>query len=299
MTDFQVKCFLSLSKTLSFTQTAENMFVSQPTLSRSIASLEQEIGTRLVERSSKTVELTAAGRAFARYCEEFLSGYDRMLEEVRLARDGVIGELVLGIQKDAFESFVVDLVSMFRRKYPQIQLKLQSCSPSELVRLLNSGILDFAVAGGDLSVEHPGRILLSERKECAVLPCGHPLADRSSLQMEDLRSERFVAMSPLFSDSGYSLLMSYAGKAGFTPNIVSLSDSLPALMMQVACGTGIAVLYQDLAPNSSDRLRFVPLEEVPSFKRWLLWDRDNPNPACEAMISCAAEFEKKKERCPD
>ena len=72
MNSFQAECFLALSKSLNFTQTAQEMYISQPTLSRNIAALEQEIGVQLLVRNTKSVELTAAGRHFAESCAFFL-----------------------------------------------------------------------------------------------------------------------------------------------------------------------------------------------------------------------------------
>ena len=72
-------------------------------------------------------------------------------------------------------------------------------------------------------------------------------------------------------------------------NIVATAESVPSLMMLVACGVGISVLYQDLAINAYDRLRFVPLEEVEKFRRYLMWDEESKNPALNAFIRCAEE----------
>ena len=109
--------------------------------------------------------------------------------------------------------------------------------------------------------------------------------------MEDLREETFVSMSPMVSASGHYLLLKYANEAGFSPNIVATAESVPALMMLVACGTGITVLYQDLAINAHDRLRFIPLEGVESFKRYLVWNEENPNPALNAFLRCSEDFQ--------
>lgn len=100
-------------------------------------------------------------------------------------------------------------------------------------------------------------------------------------------------MSPIASASGYYLLLKYANEAGFTPNIMATAESVPALMMLIACGKGIGVLYRDLAVHSRDRLCFIQLEGVDSFKRYLLWDEESRNPALNAFLRCAEEFTEK------
>lgn len=293
MNIFQLECFLALSHSLNFTLTSEEMFITQPTLSRNIASLEQEIGMQLLIRNTKSVELTAAGETFAKRAAKMLEEYNRGIEEAKQARDGVTGKLRLGIQQDAFEPFIVDLIHIFQAKHPDIQLQLCPMSMSKLIQALDQGELDAIIAAGQPGLKNPGKMLLFERQECAVLPNEHPLALRESVLMEELKNERFVAMSPAASTSGHYLLLKYASDAGFAPNIVSLVDSVPAVMMQVACGVGIAVLYKDLSINSHDRLRFVPLKGVDTFKRWLMWDMDSHNPALDAIISTANEFSSK------
>ena len=289
MTIFQIECFLALSQSLNFTQTSEDMFISQPTLSRNIASLEHELGVQLLMRNTNTVELTAAGKRFSGTAADFLSRYQKSVEDAKQARDGQVGQLKVGIQQDTFEPFAVDLIRQFRAEHPAIELRLVPLSISKLQRELNSGRLDLIIGAGESSLKHPGRILLSERPECAVLPTGHPLSERESVRMEELRDETFVSMSPRSSASGHYLLLKYAHESGFSPNIVATAESVPSLMMLVACGVGISVLYQDLAINAYERLRFVPLEGVEKFRRYLMWDEESRNPALNAFIRCAEE----------
>ena len=284
---FQMECFLALSQSLNFTQTAEELFITQPTLSRSIAAMEQELGMQLLRRSTKAVELTAAGERFAVSCAGLLEQYHRGIEEAKLARDGSRGSLKLGIQQDAFEPFIVDLVRRFEAEHPEIALQLRFSALQKLQKGLHSGDLDLMIGAESCNLPNPGTLLLSERAECAVLPPEHPLAGRASLRMEELRQERFVAMSPTVSASGYALLLKYASDAGFTPDIVATAQEVPSLMMLAACGVGITVLYRDLEQSAQGRLRFVPLEGVAPFRRWLLWNRDSQNPALAAFLRSA------------
>ena len=287
---FYLECFLALSQSLNFTQTASEMYITQPTLSRNIASLEQEIGVQLLVRNTKSVKLTAAGKSFAADCAAILRQYNNSLENARQARDGITGALTLGIQQDTFEPFVVDVVRKFHAEYPNIRLQIKPLSISNLLNGLSSGKLDFMIGASTSEQDQFSQLLLSERQECAVLPVDHPLAGERSLRMEQLNGESFVVISSAASVSGHYLLIKNANKAGFAPDIVATADCVPAVMMLVACGTGISVLYQDLAVHSQGRVKFVPLEEVDPFKRWLMWDKENPNPALPAMIHCAAEY---------
>jgi DNA-binding transcriptional LysR family regulator len=286
---FQIECFLALSESLNFTQAANNKFITQPTLSRNIATLEQELGVQLLYRSTKAVTLTAAGAAFAKDCVRLVEVWNESVEQAKSAQEGTTGVLTLGIQRDTFEPFTVDLVREFRAKHSGIELILKPLGVTQLPEGLNTATLDLIIADGMPPLQHPGRLLLSSRQECAALPIGHPLAERSELHMEELRQERFVAMSPNASSSGYQLLIQKAIEANFTPNIVAFSDYVPGVMMLVACDVGVSVLYHDLAVQTHDRVKFVPLVGVTPFKRWLMWDRSSKNPAVQVFVSFAEE----------
>lgn len=290
MTIFQLECFLALSRSLNFRQTSEDLFISQPTLSRSIASLEKEIEVQLLERNTKTVELTAAGKLFAAETADLLQQFHNSIDNAKLARDGHRGELKLGIPQDAFEPYAVDLINFFRREHPEIDLQLCPLSNSNLQKELNSGRLDLIIGSGKNSLRNPGTLLLSERPECAVLPPTHPLAERTSVRMEELKDEKFISMSPVTSASGHYLLLKYANDAGFSPNIVTTAKSIASMMMLIASGVGVGILYQDLAINAHHRLCFIPLEEVENFRRYLVWDEESRNPALNAFLRCAEDL---------
>lgn len=294
---FYLECFLALSQSLNFTQSASEMYITQPTLSRNIAALEQEVGVQLLIRNTKTVELTAAGRSFASDCAKILDRYNHSVENAKQARDGITGKLTLGIQQDTFEPFIVDLVRKFQTDYPSIHLQIKPLSVSKLLQGLSSGKVDFVIGANTSDLEQSAQLLLSERQECAVLPVDHPLANETTLRKEQLKDETFVVISSTASVSGHYLLIKNANDAGFAPNIVATADCVPAVMMLVACGLGVAVLYQDLAVHSYGRVKFVPLTGVDPFKRWLMWNERNPNPAAPSLIRCAAEFVAQKNEC--
>lgn len=294
MTIFQLECFTALAQSLNFTQTADDVFISQSTLSRNISAIEHELGFQLLRRNTKTVELTPAGERFYSSASYILQCFRRGVTEARQAQDGLVGRLKLGIQQDAFEPFAVDLINSFRETYPDIELNLRPMSLHELHRSLNNGDLDIIIGAGQSSLEHPGRILLSSRTECVVLPVWHALAGRESIQMEELRNEHFVAMSTTASPSGNYLLMKYAAEAGFSPNIAATAESVPSLMMLVACGVGISILYKELEINAQGRLHFVPVEGLASFKRYLMWDEDSLNPVLHSFLQSAEEFVRNK-----
>lgn len=291
MTLFQLQCFVSVANTLNFTRSANELYITQPALSKSISSLEQELNLQLLTRSKRSVSLTAAGKLFAEECRKIIESFESGVNRAKLAVTGTIGTLKLGFQRDTFESFTVDLVRAFSSRHPEITLDLIPCSPTGQIRGLEYGELDAIIAGDNAVPFSPdNHLLLSSRVECAAVPEGHRLARREFVQMEELKDENFITMSPSASRLGFESLIQKAMNAGFSPKIVAQVDHVPSLLMLIACGQGISILYRNLEKNADGKVVFVPLEDVVPFRRWLIWNEMNQNPCLKHLIQVARQF---------
>lgn len=293
MNVFQIECFLALAEALNFTKAASSLYVSQSSLSRTISSLESELGAQLLVRTKRSVRLTEAGKAFAEECPGLVSVFRNSINKVRLTVDGKRGNINFGIQRDVFEYFSVDLIRDFQKEYPDIHIDIQPHTISDLLRRVSDGFLDAVIAAGDPPSSQIKRLLINIRQECVALPLDHPMANRLSIKMEELKEENFIAMSPMVSSSGYNLLIRHAFLADFTPKIVAHVDCVPSAMMLVACGKGVCILYKDLSAYAYDRIRFVPLNVEP-FERYLMWNGASQNPCLHLLT----EFAQKRAGLP-
>ncbi len=288
---FQLECFSTLSENLSFTQTAQTLYITQPALSRSIAALEAELGVELLVRNRRSVKLTAAGEAFARECSTILESYRHGVVSAREAAEGKKGTIRIGLQRDVFEPFSVDFLTAFGKHYPDIGFDIRLLGISELLSGLGNG-LEAVIAAGQPQLEDYGTVLLRERQDCVVVRPDHPLANRRSVRMAELKDEKFIGMSRYASSYGHDTLMQKAIEANFEPNIVAEVDYVPGVMMLVACGKGISILHKDLKASAAERLRFIPIEDIRSFKRFLFWDRNSGNPCLPTLAVFAEEWAK-------
>lgn len=294
MTLFQLQCFVSVSNTLNFTRSANELYITQPALSKSISSLEQELNLQLLTRSKRSVALTAAGKLFAEECRKIIDSFESGVTRAKMAVSGTIGVLRLGFQRDTFEPFTVDLVRAFSARHPDITVDLVPCSPTEQIRGLEYGDLDAIIAGDNAAPFSPdNHLLLSSRVECAALPEGHRLAGRKFVRLEELKNENFITMSPSASRLGFESLIQKTMNAGFSPKIIAQVDHVPSLLMLIACGKGVSILYRDLEKNANGKVIFVPLEDVVPFRRWLIWKEENQNPCLKYLIQTAVNTEMK------
>lgn len=297
MTIFQLECFSALAESLNFTHTANVMYITQPALSRTISSLEQELQLTLLQRTTHNVTLTPAGRVFAQECVRILDDFRRGTNRARSAQVGQIGSLQVGFQRDTFETFVVDCLNDFRTQHPDIALELFPFSPTTLLSSLGEHTVDAVIAGGMPPATTTQSLLIASRQECAVFPLDHPLAKRESVTMQELREEPFIVMSRSVSCGGYESVIQKALDAGFEARIVAQVDLVPTLMTLVACGQGISILHHDMAASVNGRLAFVPIRGVPLFRRWLMWDNANQNPCLQALIESVHGWQQRMELC--
>lgn len=285
MTLNQLESFLVLARRLSFTQAAEDLFISQPTLSRMISALEQELGLQLFYRSSRSVSLTPAGRAFARECPRILDSYRAGVDAALLAQRGLRGRVTVGVLRDTFDTEAVKLHQKMAGEYPQIHLELRELSHSDLIRAFMAGEVDAIINTGDaLPAEEAESVILRRDRQCAVVPVFSPLARTRSLRMEDLRNEDFVVMSRASSLPGFGMLWRMAAEAGFAPRVAAQADHVPSLLMLVACGVGVTTLTDDLEYLAQGMASFIPLVGVPLSCHALAWRRDNPNPSLPFLL---------------
>lgn len=285
MTLNQLESFLVLAQRLSFTQAAEDLFISQPALSRMISALEQELGLQLFYRSSRSVSLTPAGRAFAKECPRILDSYRSGVDAALLAQRGFRGRVTVGILRDTFDSSAVRIYQEMGREYPQIHLVFEEFSHSNLIRSLMAGEVDAVINSGEaLPQEEVESIILRRDRQCAVVPVNSPLAQMRSLRMEDLKDESFVVMSRTSSLPGYGLVWKMAADAGFMPKVAAEADHVPSLLMLVACGIGVSTLTDNLEYLSQEMVSFIPLVGVPLSCHAFAWRRDNRNPSLPFLL---------------
>ena len=286
MTLNQLESFLVLAQRLSFTQAAEDLFISQPALSRMISALEQELGLQLFYRSSRSVSLTPAGRAFAQECPRILDSYRSGVDAALLAQRGLRGHVAVGILRDTFDSSAVKIYQRMAEAYPQIHLAFQEFSHSDLIRALMAGEVDAIINTGEaLPPEDVESIVLRRDRQCAVVPVNSPLARMSSLRMEDLRDENFVLMSRTSSLPGYGLVWKMAADAGFIPKVAAETSYVPSLLMLVACGVGVSTLTDNLEYLSQKMVSFIPLVGVPLSYHAFAWRRDSQNPSLQFLLN--------------
>lgn len=253
---------------------ASQQYITQPALSRSISSLEKELGIKLVNRTTHTVSLNPAGRVFAEECRKIISTYQDGVQNALTASQSIVGRVRLGVPIDSFEPLAVKLVRAITEKHSGIHIELKFNTPTRLLRALDDDLVDVIIASGRPRSAESKYLLVDRRMDYVVISSVHPLADREEVSFSELRYENFIAISRSSSIAGYQSIIDHASAGGFSPNIVGEAETVSSLLMMVACGVGITVLYKEHQPiSATDAVRFIPLKGEKYFNRYLIWNR--------------------------
>src|SRR5919106_428717 len=139
-----LRYFIAVAEQLNFRRAAEQLHVAQPPLSKQIRDLEDELGVQLFQRSKRRVQLTEVGRVFLGEARETLNQAEQAARAARRANCGEIGRLIVGFVMSATCSVLPDVVRMFRKRYPGVELVMEESSTGQAIEDLHSRRLHVA-----------------------------------------------------------------------------------------------------------------------------------------------------------
>ena len=288
----QLRYFVSVAENGSFTKAAMQHFISQTAITQQIHALEENIGAKLLDRNSRPVSLTPAGKVFLKEAREILGKMDTALLRTREATTGLEGELRLGYTKGYEHSDLPTHLRTFHQEYPNVLLSCYRCDTDMLAAGLVDGDYDiiFTWDSTNLQQEETLQLQVVERVPLAVaLYASHPLARRSVLSRRDLKQENILFMSPSgtgdsFGDAFYIRLYQ---QAGYQPNILMRSNDMESILMMVAAEEGISIVPEYSHPwdVGTENVVFVPLSGKGETEEILIaWRKNDDNPALQHFI---------------
>lgn len=285
----QLRMLVEVVRHDGFSAAAEAVFATQPTLSKAVRQLEDELGEVLLERSRHGVRLTPAGQIVYRRALALLGEREHMLRELQELRGLQRGELHLGLASLGSDVLFAPVFASFRQRYPQIELRVLERGSEALEESLRAGEIELAASLLPVADDLDWQPVRTEPL-VALLPANHALAARPSLQLQDLAEVPFV----LF-EKGFMLnrrIIQACMARGFTPREVSRSAQPDFIVALVAAGLGVAMLPRMIAQA---RLRadvvLVPLDEPElDWKMALAWRRGGYlSAAAQAWLALVAE----------
>ena len=281
----KLRYFITTAECGSFSETARQLFTSQPNISKQIASMEAEIGAKLFLRDSHPLRLTRAGEYLYEQMKEMPDLFDRAFETARALSRGDTGMLNIGVLSgQRLEGGVIERFREFRRRYPELDFTLERAGFSELHSALASLRFDMVITFSFDVPSDPDIVIESIRERQQPALFASRFMPEETLQ--DLSKAPFVVISPKESYGGYQQFLRSCRAQGFEPNIVRLADSLDSLLFYVETGVGVAILDRNTRLETDQNIRVIPIEDGDSPGLVAVWLAGNANPNIRRMVDC-------------
>lgn len=288
----QIKYFVAVAEQRSFTKAAVQYYLSQTAITQQVHALEKNIGMQLIDRNSRPISLTPAGKVFLNEAKAILERMDAALLKTREASTGIVGTLRIGYTKGYERSSLVNHLRSFHHEYPGILITCHRCDTDTLAAGLLNNEFDVIFTWDSTNLQQENRVELRivERVPFVVALYGaHPLARRQKLSRTDLKNETILFMSPSgsgnsFGDAHYINLYQ---KAGYQPNILLRSSDLESILMMVAAEEGISIMpaYCISRLTDTDNLAFIPLEGEEEYEEILAaWRKDDDSSSLKHFL---------------
>lgn len=256
----QLRYFIEVAELQHVTEAAENLNVAQSAVSYQLTKLEEELGVKLLERVGRNIKVTQIGKVFLQDVKIALKMLEEAKEKVDEYLDPQAGSIKIGYPSSLARYWLPNVISAFKQDSPNVNFHLRQGSYAYLMDAVKDGEIDLAFLG-PVPMKDPdleGKILFMENI-VALLPNQHPLANRNSLSLSELRTDPFV----LFP-KGYVLrkiAVEACHAAGFEPKITSEGEDMDALKGLVSAGIGVSLLPESTFYDSIPRFTVkVPLE---------------------------------------
>lgn len=267
-----------LAEERHFGHAAERLSMSQPSLSQAIQRLERILGVRLLDRTTRSVQLTPAGEAFARDARALLGAQHAAVGRAQRIASGTEGEVRLGYNAVLGYEFLPRLLRSCRERYPNLRLHLFEHSSAVSASLVRSGGLDLAFVRAPL-VDTDGLTLrdVGTDRIAAALPANHHLATQPALRLADLSNEGFALLSEPMHSGVVDLVTTACRAAGFIPRIVARADTVPGVVIHVASGSSVSLVPDQMRSGGFPGVAIRPLS-----------DRDQPSRTAPHLQTLAA-----------
>lgn len=252
-----IRYFQAVAEHLSFTKAAAALHVSQPALSQLVKQLEDELGTRLFDRSGRTTRLTDTGHAYLQYVRRASQALREAKRAIHDVSDLSRGSLRLAVTPTFTTYLVGPLVEAFHLRYPEIILNVREISQESMEALLLEGELDLGIAFSDVHCPDIDAIPLLDETLALVVNSRHRLAKKSSVGLQALSTESLVLLSKEFATR--EQIDRFCRKHSIHPRVQMEANALGAVT-EIVRRTSLSTLLPARTALAQDNLVAIALD---------------------------------------
>lgn len=285
--------FLIFSKCLNYSKAAEQLYLTQPVLSRHIIDLEKEVGVQLVVRNTRNVKLTEMGRIFAENSKQILEKYEDMIEHLHSATNGVSGRLSIGFLHFAVKDFLSQFTLYFSNLYPKIRIEFYADEIHALIDKIETNELDICFTTSNFNTDSTiyRKVPILQDKLCILLPINHSLCDKDKIYISDLSSQPIVEFSKTNNPWTYAHHQNIFKSHNAEYNIAIEAPNIYTALFYVSINKGILIIPEHLASLKNDNtVQKRILDEDAGIDINLICKKNNKNPIIELFFNSLENY---------
>ncbi|KRM54477.1 LysR family transcriptional regulator [Lacticaseibacillus sharpeae] len=277
-----LRYFLMVVNERNISRAAEKLHVSQPTISRQLKDLEDELGVTLFVRGSRSIDLTEAGEYFATQARQIVVLADKAVANVNQTQE-LTGSIMIGSAEAPMMTTVAQAIARLAVSAPQVHVGIYSTDANEVHSRLNAGVFDFGVVMEPIAKDDMDFINLPGTTAWGLLVRqDSPLAQKHAISADDLVDQRIVMPQ---QHGSIDYLANWLGASDRELNVVATYNLLYNASIMVDAGVGATLCLDGIINTASSDLRFIPLAPRLEAKSSLIWPKHTPlSPAATAFL---------------
>lgn len=282
----QLRCFTTVATELNFRRAAERLNMTQPPLSRQIQLLEHHLGVALFTRSTRSVALTAAGRAFFVEAQNLLERAQQAAASAKRFAEGDIGSVTISFVGSAVYEFLPKVIAEARLKQPHVKISLEEMNTYQQHEAMRARRVDLGIVRSPLLQPGFATECLVREPFLLAVPSSHRLAKAKTVAVSDLDGEPFLMYSHAAYPPFNELLTGMFRSARVAPQYVQWLGSSLTILALVNAGMGLALVPRCAASVVFKDVTFreIDLGEGVQSELHLIWRSDNDNPAFTMLL---------------
>lgn len=266
MDTVQLKYFIAVAESGSFSEAAEIMFSAQSTVSKQIAALEKELNVQLFDRSKRRISLTEHGKCFLNHAHILLDNFSDMLRELESITSVDDNSVTIRATAAMLPYNMLSYISQFRNLEPWADVMVEEFDGEDIMQMLKDGECDMAFFRvGKFDENYYEKLPVLTEKYIAVLPANHPLANRKSISLSQLQNEKFILGR--HNSCLHRTAITACTEVGFEPNVIATSNHTTNIFEMVSMNMGVSLLLQKgtehyMNETFAKSVRLMPLDET-------------------------------------
>lgn len=284
----QLRCFVSVGKELHFGRAAQKMEMMPASLSRFVRLLEDELGIRLLNRSTRNVSLTLEGVQFFEEASRLIEQFDALALRFKNKMKDERKTLRIGAIDSAAQGLVPALLNLFIPLHPESDIHIVEEKTVNLIPKLKSGWLDIIFFRKPQIMDASLATRFITRETCILaVPANHPLSQKHETSIADFESEPMIIPDRRTRPHSHDLTMGLFKSAGLLPHIAQYAEEKQTILSLVAAGLGVAIVPASYRLMKSDKIHFIPLRFPAQLKGLPLsvaWRKGNEDEYLRALL---------------